>query len=277
MTDDRLRRILIHPGFHKTGTSSIQHFLWINRAALTPHVAILQLRHLKPVAQLCMSFSRNINPLMLADLVEPLDAALADFGPGPGDTRDIVVSCEALSGHCPGWPGVLDFSAAPYTATVLAGYFAERFPGADIFLVYSTREPETWLRSAWGHHLFGQRLKQGFEDFAAWHRNGADLTAAVLAVAEAIAPVQVFSLPIEESATHPLGPGGALLELIDLPEDLRLSLQPVGHGNRGPQEALAAEYLALNRAPLTDPEVKARKAHLAEQAKVGGWVTSAED
>lgn len=276
MTADARRRILIHPGFHKTGTSSIQHFLWINRDRLAPHVATLQLRHLKPVAQLCMSFARNRKQLVLADLVDLLDDALAEHGPDPAaaDTRDLVVSCEALSGHCPGWPGVVDYSAAPFTAIMLAGYFAERFPEAGVVVVYGLREQDSWLRSAWGHHLFGQRETTGFDDWAAVHRAGADLMSVVMDVAAAIDPIQVFTLPIEEARDHPLGPGGALIELVRMPDAARGTLDPVGQGNRGPDDALAAEYLALNRSTLSDRDVKARKADLADASGVGGWTTA---
>jgi hypothetical protein len=93
----------------------------------------------------------------------------------------------------------------------------------------------------------------------------------VVEVAQALTPTRVFTLPLEESRGHPQGPGGALLELIDLPDLLRQQLEPVGHGNRGPQVALAAEFLALNRSALCDAEVKARKDTLAEAAAVGGW------
>lgn len=277
MTETRPRRILIHPGFHKTGTSSIQHFLWTNRSRLSAQVAILQLRHLKPAAQLCMSYSRNNNPLLLADLVGALSEALEEHGPMPdsNDDRDIVVSCEAFSGHCPGWPGVDNYAAAPFTASVLAGFFSETFPEAEVIIVYSTRESDAWLHSAWRHHLLGQRMMIDFETWAPRYRPAADLMTVVIEVAEGLLPVRVFTLPLEESHLHPQGPGGALMELIDLPDDLRASLEPVGHGNPGPKPALAAEFLALNRTPLTDAEVKSRKEMLADQAKVGGWSPAA--
>ncbi|SMY06228.1 hypothetical protein [Flavimaricola marinus] len=276
MADTRPRRILIHPGFHKTGTSSIQHFLWTNRALLSDTLAVLQLRHLKPAAQLCMSYSRNSSPLLLADLVGALTEAIEEHGPVPDsdDTRDIVVSCEALSGHCPGWPGVDNYAAAPFTASVLAGFFGEVFPGSEVLVVYSTREQDSWLHSAWRHHLLGQRLMVDYETWAPRYRVAADLMPVVIEVAEGLAPVRVFTLPLEESHLHPQGPGGALLELIDLPDDLRRRLQPVGHGNPGPKATLAREYLALNRSALTDSDVKNRKDMLADQAKVGGWATA---
>lgn len=275
MFANRPRRFLIHPGFHKTGTSSIQHFLWVNRRILKNHLAILQLRHLKPVAELCMRFARSRNPLLLSDLVEVLDEALSleDLLPEANDPRDIVVSCEALSSHCPGWPGVMDYGAAPFIISVVTGYFAVRFPEAEILVVYSTRDPKAWLQSAWGHHLLGQRLWTEFDQWEVLYRPASDLLSVVDAVASAMAPLQVFKLPLEESRAHPKGPGAALLELMDLPPEIRDQLTAVGRGNAGPSPALTAAYLALNRSAMSDADVRDRKAALANEYKLGGWAS----
>ena len=267
-----VQRILIHPGFHKTGTSTIQQFLWVNREALLPHVAVLQLRHLKEPARMCMSFARSRNPLLLADLATELDGVLAENGLAATDSRDILVSGEAISGHCPGWPGVDDYTTAPYTVSVVAGFFAERFPGAEVLVVFTMREAEAWLNSAWRHHLAGQKLS---EDYPAWSermRPASDLMAVVVEAAEVLAPVQAFTIPIEEAAEHPLGPGGSLLELLSLPEEVRAGLEPIAHANTGPSPELAAELLRLNRSRLPKDGLERRKAALLKEAGVGGWV-----
>lgn len=263
------RRILIHPGFHKTGTSSMQHFLWLNRAVLAPHVNLLLLRHLKPAAKTCMYFSFRQNPYILTDLVESLDRIMAACLP-EGDA-DLVISCEGLSGHLPGWPKVDSYAAAPITAAYLSGYLSERFADAEQSFVYSSRAEDAWLWSVWRHHLMSHRLVEDWPAFAARLRPAADMAGVVAEVAQALDAVPVFVLPLEDATNHPQGPGGALLELLDLPEDLRLRLRPVGEGNRGPDRALAAEYLALNRSALADAAVQSRKQALAEVASVGGW------
>jgi len=263
------RRILIHPGFHKTGTSSMQHFLWVNRDRLAPQVGFLLLRHLKPAAKICMLFSATQNPYVLTDLVEVMDETIAaHIG---ADVADLVISCEGLFGHLPGWGTLESYAAAPIAASYLTLYLAERFPDAEQRLVCSIRDPEAWLWSAWRHHLMSHRLLQDWDEFAARIRPAADLASVAASVAEAVAPVPVYTLPLEEATAHPQGPGGALLELLDLPEDLRATLRPVPPGNRGPDAALAAQYLALNRSRLTDAAVKAEKLRLAEAAGVGGW------
>jgi hypothetical protein len=263
------RSILLHPGFHKTGTSSIQHLLWTNRALLAPHVTVLLLRHLRPAAQICMSFARSRNPLVLADLAGAMDAILADHL--PADPGDLILSCEGLSGHLPGWPGVADYAAAPVTAAFLTGYLAERFPGVPQAVVYGTRAAQDWLGSVWRHHLLGQRLRQDWPAFAAAHAGAADLDGQVAAIAAGLAPLPVHALPLEEAATHPLGPGGALLDLIALPAAVRAAIVPVPPANRGPDAATAARFLALNRSDLPDAAVQREKATLAESLGIGGW------
>lgn len=270
------RRILIHPGFHKTGTSSIQQFLWVNRAALSPYVGVLQMRHLKPSVKISLNFSRKQNPLLLADLVTTFDEAIEEFGPRPDtdDDRDIIVSCEAFSGHCPGWPHVPNYETAPFLASVIAGYFAERFDGAEIMLVYSTREAEPWLWSAWRHHLAGQRLEDDFETWAPKFRPAADHMRAVAAIAASVAPVQVFTLPLEEARAHPKGPGGALIELINIPAEVRQSLTPILLSNEGPPDDITAELLRMNRSDLDDTTLAQRKKALLDEANVGGWTNA---
>lgn len=264
-----MRQILLHPGFHKTGTSSIQHFLWFNREALAPHLSLLMLRHMKPVVKDCRRFSRGQNPMDLVDLVAHLDDAISENPPHPD--RHVIVSCEGLSGHLPGWPGVPDYSAVPALAGYLAGYFSETFPTADLRVVFTTRKAEDWLFSAYRHHLMGQRLTLDFADFAR-ATDGATAQKRIAAeTAEAVAPLPVETLDLQEALQHPLGPGAALVSLLPLPSGSLAATTPVGHSNAGPAKELWMRFLDLNRSDLPDGIVKAKKRALAERAGLGGW------
>ena len=257
-------RVTLHPGFHKTGTSSAQHFLWQNRARLKDRLAIYQLRHLRDAAKLCMGFSRTGNPLMLLDLAEALDAAFADAP----DDRDILVTCEGLSGHLPGWPDVADYSAAQVTLGYLSDYIAERFAAHRLGVVLTTRDAEDWLYSAWRHHLIGQRLTEDWPVFSARLRPAADLEQVAAGIAASLAPLPVQILTLRDAAAHLLGPGGALLAATGHDPS---GLCPVGHGNLGPDRALSQTLLNLNRGSLPDAELSARKRALCDAAGVGGW------
>lgn len=263
-----MTRILLHPGFHKTGTSSIQHFLWTNRQVLAPHAAPVMLRHLKPVVRMACRFSRFRNPLDLIDLVPALDQALAEAGIRPD--QDIVISCEGLLGHLPGWPGVATYDAAPTLIAAYAGYLQDRYPGADLQIVLTTRDADGWLFSAYRHHLRGQRMTLSADEFAAQYATAADLGGAAAAIVAAV-DVPVRTIDLADMRGHPGGPGGALCDLLDLPETTRARLRPVGQGNIGPDAGLWQRFLDLNRSTLADRAVHAEKARLAQTSDLGGW------
>jgi hypothetical protein len=271
MSRETPRTILIHPGFPKTGTSSIQHLLWTNRVVIGPHAGLLLHRHLRPAAEICMHFSRHQNLIVLADLVPTLDRIMADHLP-PGDSRDLILSCEGLSGNLPGRPDIQGYATAPILIAYLAGYFADRFPDAQVKVVLSTRDGADWLYSTWRHQLFARRLRSDWPSYKERYHALSDLDAVVRDVAEALAPVPVTALPLVRALAHPKGPGAALLDLIDLPPPVRDAITPVGHGNKGPTAQIAAQYLALNLSNLPDDEVLRRKAALSKAHGVGGWV-----
>lgn len=263
-----MAKIILHPGFHKTGTSSAQHLLWKNRGALLPHVEIFQIRHLKAPGGSALAFSKSGNPVDLIDLGPQLDAAFAGLGPKEG--RHILISHEGLLGHLPGWPGVADYSAAGMLIPLYLEYLAERFPQHEREVVLTTRAPAAWLLSTWRHHLMGQRLREDFAAFSARIGPAAALADQARAVAEAVAPVPVVTADLAEAPA--LGPGAALLDRLGLPDRVLDGLTPVPVANRGPDSDLAEALLALNRSPAGDAEVAAEKAALIRRAGVGGWV-----
>lgn len=215
MSDDRStrpRRIFLHPGFHATGCDVIRRFLWDNRAVLAPHLSWLMPRQLEEVVARCESWARTDNPMVLAELVETMDQALALRPPAPG--TDLIVSAEGLSGSVPGRRGVVDYGAAPVIASFLTGYLAERFAGAECHVILTTREPADWRRAVWAEQPAQERQAWPVAERALMP---VDLEAEAAEIAAALAPLPVYVLRLEEARTHPLGPGGAFLELAELP------------------------------------------------------------
>jgi hypothetical protein len=60
-------------------------------------------------------------------------------------------------------------------------------------------------------------------------------------------PARVQTVRLETAATHPLGPGGPLLDLCDLPEDMRAALVTVPPVNKGQDAAKLQALLDANR------------------------------
>ncbi len=247
----------------------MQHFLWINREALEPYFDLRMLRHLKPVVKLAAIYSRGNNPLALVDMVGLLDDAFDAF-PVRSD-RDLLISCEGLAGHLPGWPNVKDYGAVPTLMTYMSGYLSERFAGAQVKVLFTTRNSHDWLYSAYRHHLKGQRLTMDFTTFAKTFGGAADLSTIIKDVAKTLAPLSVSFMPMSDALKHPLGPGAALIDQMNVPQSVRDSLIPVGKGNEGPNDALWAQFLKLNKSNLPDQAVQDQKKALAEAAALGGW------
>ena len=263
-------RLVLHPGFHKTGTSTAQHLLWKNRKALLPHVEIFQIRHLAAAAEPALRFSKTQDPIELIDLVDLFENALRGIGPREG--RHILLTHEGLSGHMPGWPGVADYGAAPALFAYYAEYLAERFPHHELELVLTTRARTDWLWSAYRHQMQAHRLTQRAEEFRSAHAAAAEFAALAEEIRAALGPVPVRLAPLEETRKARLGPAAALLEPLALPQALLDSLTLVPPANAGPGPKLVAELLALHRSDLTDTEVEAKRAAMLAAAGVGGWV-----
>jgi hypothetical protein len=264
-----MQDILLHPGFHRTGTSSMQHFLWRNHAVLAPHLELMMLRHLKPVVRQAAHIATTHNPLDLLEMTELLDAAF-DARALP-DGTNLLISCEGLCGHMPGRIAVDDYAAAPMLVQYIAGYLTERFPNARVRVIFSTRDADDWLRSVYRYQLRSTRLTLDEADFVAKYRPAADLDAVLSDIAASLAPIEVSFIPFDEAIAAPQGPGAALLRQCAIPEDIWGKLHSVGLGNAGPTDALCARFLELNRSTLPDHDVTAHKQTIAKEANLGTW------
>ena len=262
-------RILIHAGFHKTGSSSVQAALRAHAAALAPHCAVLladtpEGHRVREAARLLSRAPGVVNRRLFR---RALDAWLG-LVPLAGNQR-LILSCEDLSGHMPGHPGVTAYSMAGRLASVAARAAremwprTEMWPGAEVWLAYGTRAPEGWLASAYWQQAQHPHLTEDFAPFAARLRPACDFTALIAQIGlEADTPA--IAMALERHGPRRLGPVEALYDLIGLPEALRDSLAPVPVANPGGSPRLARKLVALNREGL-DPEAltAAKRALLA--------------
>jgi hypothetical protein len=103
--------ILIHAGFHKTGTSTVQKFLQHNRPALNPHMALGLKWKMKDILHAARGFSTWRDPVTLMKFTRRFDAFVAaHYGV---KRRGLFLSAEELCGHMPGRGDLRDYSAAP--------------------------------------------------------------------------------------------------------------------------------------------------------------------
>ncbi len=248
-------RVLIHPGFHKTGTTSLQRGAQGQRLLLERRVQMVLPNDMEAVNHAARRYSLGASAKRLAAF-DAAATALAETLTRE-DARPLLVSSEHLCGLIPGRKSVRSYAAAPDLVTRFSLTLAARIPGADLTVWFSTRQPDAWLRSVYWQNLRGSRITEDLADYAAGMAPAADLdgiVAQVRARLDGLAPVIATSL--ESFGDRPLGPLGVALDLLGVSAE---GLSPLPLQNVQP--AAAAELLlSLNRSDLGDAELAEAKA-----------------
>lgn len=253
------RAIVIHAGFHKTGTSSVQQMLRANRGLLKPCLAIRLKPQMKDVLHAARGYSTWGDPLSLSKLERRFHALLAGL---PGMPRRVLcLSAEELSGHMPGRGDLADYRAAPVLAARYAAICAALHPGVPLRFCYGTRTAPEWLASAWAEHVKSSSLILDFDAFAVRYAGAADLCAVVAQVARATG-CETRAMPLGTDAA----PGKVLLELCEVPQDVQSALRIPAAVNTRLPEGVLLDLLAANRAYADRDARKAAKAAILKEA-----------
>ena len=239
------RAIVIHPGFHKTGTSTLQQVLKHNRPALKGRMRIVLKGEMKDLIHAARGYSTWRDPFTLDKFAHRFRALLKRVGDMP--KRVLCLSAEELSGHLPGRAGIPDYSAAPVLAEEMMRIAGEMHPGTPVCFYLTLRDRDPWLRSAYWEHVKASSMTKDWEDFARTTRPGADLAAAADAVEGAV-PGTVHRQRLEDCAASPLGPAAPLLDLCGIPPEVQTKLVPVPPANTRLDDSVLLALLAANRA-----------------------------
>mmetsp|Transcript_28582 Transcript_28582/g.53766 ORF Transcript_28582/g.53766 Transcript_28582/m.53766 type:complete len:251 (+) Transcript_28582:2818-3570(+) len=240
-------RIIVHAGFHKTGTTSIQKALDRHRATLAP-LTILLRSDMVALCESARAYSISRSPLDLG-LVQYEAAVLAEGWQGT-----VLLSSEDLSGHMPGRRGLTRYDALPLLMQTITNGMRTTHPEAQITFVFTTRDAAPWLSSCHMQHLRATRITLTAEDYAAQFATSAQLDDIVAETAAALTNATVVTVPLE-SPTDPLT---ALLARAGVPAG---TVPSMPHKNRSAPNDLRAALLDINRSKLSDAEArKARKA-----------------
>jgi len=256
-------RVILHAGFHKTGTSTVQQALYRNRHALSSHLRQVPRARMAASGRTARAWSVARDPLEMALFRFELAEALQGWD--RADPRPVLVSAEDLCGNMPGRHGVTSYAAAVPLMRAVADTLAELYAAARPEFYFSTRSPDAWLASCHAQHLRATRMTMSAEEFAARHRPAAELDAVVDRIAAALAPLPVHRAALEQSRDRPLGPLDPLLDLLDLPGDLRAGLRPQPPVNAAPSPERSAELLRLNRSGLGEDALSAAKQTLLRE------------
>ena len=260
-----MTRIVIHAGFHKTGTTSVQSTINANRRVLKRQVRCRLKPEFEALTHAARAFSVDPTPALLAEVRH--EAERFFVGLDTADPRPVLMSSEDLSGHLPGRHGLDRYDAAALIMSQLADAARDCFGDTlDLAFFFSTRGRESWLRSTWWQNLRSTRLTLDFDAYAVQVAGAADLHAVLAEVADAVAPATVTALSLEESSAMPQGPLTPLLDLVDLHDVTRSKLRLLPPENVQPELGLQDVFLALNRSGLKDRHLSEAKKHLRKLA-----------
>lgn len=261
-----MTRVIVHAGFHKTGTTSLQDFFSANAAALAPYLAYYGKADFLQAGADARRYAQRPFPHRLYRFRKSLRRFLSSIP----DHEVILLSRETFSGGMPGHRRVsgrlmMGYErAALRLARVILSELKRRF-GADVAVsfFYTTRAREPWIRSVYGHLLRSIRLTDDFETFRARfpRLKGPEEEAKVLA---AKLPCPLLTAALETHGARREGPAAALLDHLEIPETIRASLRPVQRQNTANPAALQADFLRLNRAIKNKAQLKAAKEALLQ-------------
>ena len=263
-------RILFHAGFHKTGTTSLQASLAAHAAWLGPDILVETRALSKSLAQAADAARRYSDRSTPADM-QALHSDLADWAAAlplhPGQT--LLVSSEDFAGHMPGNLKIRDYAAAIPIATAIATVLQRQFgPLLQLRLLYTTRQPEAWVKSIHWQLAKHHRPDISIGKFTRLFGPAADFAPLIAAIRDAVRTivpgVVVADAALEQTMTRRLGPVEAVYDLLGLDAALRSSLPPKPPSNQSPPYDLAETFMTLNRVGMPrDTLTRVKRAILA--------------
>ncbi|MDO5612013.1 MAG: hypothetical protein Q4G14_02075 [Paracoccus sp. (in: a-proteobacteria)] len=264
-----MSRVLLHPGFHKTGTKSVQQFLWANGPLIWPHTALILPARITELTRLAFAQTRAPSPHNLAALGDEMRQFIGGLSLArPGKTpRDVIISAENLIGPMPRG----DDAPYPQAAAILTEVVAalrDTIAATEVMIHLSLRDQADWARSIHAHHarrLSGPRMTASPADLAA------DLARWPLAQRAATLTVPgatVMATDIATLAAERFGIAQPFVDFLRLPPGAHDRLTQVPHLHRS-DHALTGRMLELNRSALGgDALAQAKRALLPPAGKV---------
>ncbi|NIZ10746.1 hypothetical protein [Pseudooceanicola sp. HF7] len=251
-------RLVLHAGFHKTGTTSVQQVLDLDRRQMRRVLRPLVKRDMAALCAATRAHGANPGPVSLSHVV--YEAARLFEGLDAQDPRPVLLSSEDLSGAIPGRKGRCLYPSAPELLTTLVDTAAAVWSARpEVAIHFTTRAPQGWILSCHAQHLRADRFTMKEAEYTAWQADHADLSVPVAAVAAALPDAEVTALDLDAAQALPHGPLTPLLDHARVPPRVRARLRPIPHANRKLPADIRASLLDLNRSDLTEAELKRRK------------------
>jgi hypothetical protein len=260
-----VRRIIIHAGFHKTGTTSLQQTLRANRAALRPDIRLVLRPGMTALCESARAYSRSREDYDLG-LVK-YEAALLAEKLQEEEASTILITSEDLSGHMPGRHRLHGYGATPHLMRALSVAFKAAAPDDELTFFFTTRAADPWLRSCYAQHLQASRMVWDEDDYLKRFKTSADHDKTLDLIKREISDNALVATSLEEHAQRPLGLAEAMLDQLDLSPERRTALKPGVLRNAAPSDKIKAQLLALNRSELEQAALRDAKRGLLKEIK----------
>lgn len=258
------RRIVIHAGFHKTGTTTTQATLMQNGKHLWPTYAIVLPARLNDPLRMATLHSTLRDPVSLGEFGHRMRAFLATLDLGA--RRGLVISAENIAGLIPGRKKITGYDAAPQLLAEAVRAVGDTFGAVHVEIVFTLRAQEAWLRSSYWQNLRSSRLVEDWDTYAARLSPVVDLPATVDAVRNAVQRAGpgawVRSTAIEALKDADLGPATPVIDAMDLDPRTRAALVLAPARNAAPGPEVVARILEMNRSAMHDDICARAKADL---------------
>lgn len=257
-------KILIHPGFHKTGTTTVQRSLEVNKPRLAESVRIFLPNDLRALGYSAKRYSSHPTRKKLGDIREKARELCEVLEEGD-QQKPILMTCESLSGVLPGRENTWDYSAAPTILDAVTTELKLHFgSGTQILVVYSTRSPESWMNSVYWQNLRSARITEDFLEFREKLQAGAELDLIVEATRTKLnnkASVERFDI------SNPSNNSDLFHFLLRRLEIAHKKLKRVKNRNMQPQNGIET-LLGLNRSTLSEDEVAVEKRKFLDSIRI---------
>lgn len=227
-------RIFLHCGFHKTGTTSFQHYMMENQdhwpegfAAMTRAMPLV--RALRQRIHEYYQWPNALTAFASRATAQAVKRRIESLG---ADT--VIFSMEGVSGMVPDEKDRASvYPNSNFGLTCLYEALAEHEPT----ILFSTREKSAWIKSVYGHRVRVRGLGMDYETFSSRAKYvSMDWDSLIATTTKGIdAPVVVRAM---EDDLHEGGmPGWHFLELAGLGDEARKDWESVGRRQRGLNES----------------------------------------
>ncbi len=240
------RRFILHAGFHKTATTTLQHFLKENGEILSAQYSLWVSEFIKPISNKASKFSMQRDYEILTEMTERLSVYLEEEA--KLHDLDVICSHEDFSGQLPGrsksnnnYDAIFETLPALCETIKKSGLFTE------IIVYFSTRDYTKWIESLYWHLIQSTNLRLELKTFKKQHRSFPDLEDIVTNIRKIMPELTIISANIDDYSTAEFGATTPFIDLIDPPMKIRENLQNIPRRRvRLPLEA-SLKLLKLNQ------------------------------